>query len=641
MNLKELNKFKYVSFDIFDTLIKRNVHNPKDVFKLVELKYNHMFANQKITDFYHNRIDAEIKANAEKDTEDITFDDIYLQLEGIYDKKTLNLLKEIEIQVEMDICVVNQDMLPVYQHCVKSGKEILIISDMYLPQNIITEILNKNGISHYKKLYVSSTFGLKKRTGSLFRHVLRDLKINKKQMTHIGDNKISDFLQPLKVGIKPILIPTHVNHLHYYNENELPKEDVFAYRTICSFINNHIGGDRYFQVGYETVGPLLFGYINWLINELKEKNIKKIFFLSRDGYLVKKAFDILNTTDIQSQYFFASRRSWIVPSLWMKPELQDVIRHFSTAKRISAKSFLERVGLDPIVYQDTLAEYNLDLNTDVIKYGEVINDSFTAFYQFIQSHIINKSKMEFHSLISYIEQESFHGDIAIFDIGWKGSIQNAMLNIIERQEFNTNIFGYYLGLRRVRSNAHMKGYLFEPGYNEMLKYKEYLCNPFFETFFSAGHGSVERYTKENDKIVPVLLPHEFSAKRGDHIDELKFIDEVQKGALQFVKDIHLHETFNYLVLSPYSSVQNIMNLGIYPSNDDVKLFGDFRYSDFHSFNFSKTKSIFYYLFKPKSIFRDFSNSVWSIGFFKRLFKIPFPYYKFYKKVHFNIWKENN
>ena len=39
---KCVSKYDIVSFDIFDTLLKRNVLRPEDVFDLVEDRYNHL-----------------------------------------------------------------------------------------------------------------------------------------------------------------------------------------------------------------------------------------------------------------------------------------------------------------------------------------------------------------------------------------------------------------------------------------------------------------------------------------------------------------------------------------------------------------------------------------------------------------------
>ena len=60
---KILNKIKNnnnISFDIFDTLIKRNVITPDEVFKLIEIEYNQH--NDKIKNFSKIRKQAYYKA---------------------------------------------------------------------------------------------------------------------------------------------------------------------------------------------------------------------------------------------------------------------------------------------------------------------------------------------------------------------------------------------------------------------------------------------------------------------------------------------------------------------------------------------------------------------------------------------------
>ena len=72
----------------------------------------------------------------------------------------------------------------------------------------------------------------------------------------------------------------------------------------------------YFDFGYKNFGPILVGFSNWLNDEFKKKDIKKVFFLARDGYIMKKAFDYLYGDKYNTKYFYASRRAIIVPSLW-------------------------------------------------------------------------------------------------------------------------------------------------------------------------------------------------------------------------------------------------------------------------------------------------------------------------------------
>ena len=48
------------------------------------------------------------------------------------------------------------------EYAIAQGKEVAIISDMYLPSEIITDILNSLGIKGYTKLYVSCDYGVSK-----------------------------------------------------------------------------------------------------------------------------------------------------------------------------------------------------------------------------------------------------------------------------------------------------------------------------------------------------------------------------------------------------------------------------------------------------------------------------------------------
>ena len=49
-----------------------------------------------------------------------------------------------------------------------------------------------------------------------------------------------------------------------------------------------------------------------------KEHIDKVYFFSRDGYLMKQAFDLLykENTDIKTYYLEVSRRSLRVPILW-------------------------------------------------------------------------------------------------------------------------------------------------------------------------------------------------------------------------------------------------------------------------------------------------------------------------------------
>ncbi len=77
----------------------------------------------------------------------------------------------------------------------------------------------------------------------------------------------------------------------------------------------------YYQYGFNSLGILLFSFSTWLKNNLANKKINKVFFLSRDGFLMKNVFDTIYKNDnIETHYLYVSRRSLNVPNLWKHPD---------------------------------------------------------------------------------------------------------------------------------------------------------------------------------------------------------------------------------------------------------------------------------------------------------------------------------
>ena len=139
MNIEELKKYKYVSFDIFDTLILRNVSKPVDIFEIVEVEYNKIH-EEKLSNFKNLRIEAELTARKNTSKEEITINEIYDNLK--FDNK--DEIKELEIQIEKSFIVKNPEMFEIYNKCLENGLKVIITSDMYLPQEIIEDVLKNN-----------------------------------------------------------------------------------------------------------------------------------------------------------------------------------------------------------------------------------------------------------------------------------------------------------------------------------------------------------------------------------------------------------------------------------------------------------------------------------------------------------------
>lgn len=129
--IKKIEEYDVVSFDIFDTLLKRNVKKPTDVFKYMEKKYNR-------EGFFNERIEAEKRARANNKIE--------VTLKDIYEEMPFDFSKE-ELETESELLIQNDWIISVYKKAVQS-KIVIITSDMYLPEEFIIQILKREKIEN-------------------------------------------------------------------------------------------------------------------------------------------------------------------------------------------------------------------------------------------------------------------------------------------------------------------------------------------------------------------------------------------------------------------------------------------------------------------------------------------------------------
>ena len=96
------------------------------------------------------RINAELKAR-KKIIEEVSIDEIYNFIE--FSPAINEELKNLELKTEYEVCIPNKSIVDLFNECLKNGKKVIITSDMYLPEDIIKDILSHCGITGYEKLY--------------------------------------------------------------------------------------------------------------------------------------------------------------------------------------------------------------------------------------------------------------------------------------------------------------------------------------------------------------------------------------------------------------------------------------------------------------------------------------------------------
>lgn len=97
-----------------------------------------------------------------------------------------------------------------------------------------------------------------------------------------------------------------------------------------------------YEVGYLFCAPMIVDFVIWFSKYIKDNNIDNIWFLARDGYLIKKLFSIINTQ--YSVYFLTSRTAAIRAGVRDNSDLEyiDGMKFSGTI----SENLRERFGID-------------------------------------------------------------------------------------------------------------------------------------------------------------------------------------------------------------------------------------------------------------------------------------------------------
>lgn len=611
-----VKRFNIISFDIFDTLILRNVNNPHRIFDIVEKEYNFP---DKIENFSNVRIQSEIKAYKKWGIP--TLDEIYQVMCEEYPMETVEKYKKEEIKWELLSCMSNPKVKKLYEECVKIGKRIIIISDMYLPRVIIEKMLLKCGFYNYEKLFISSEVKLSKHSGELFEYVIKELDVSANDIFHIGDNIRNDYINPKLKKIQSSLVPGIKKTKSYKSIEE---------EILDNFLKNKKIKENFMGIGYKLFGPLLYGYTNWLHEMFKKECIEYVLFFSRDGYLMQKAYNFLYDEEaVPNSYFYASRRLFLVAALWMSPDLTDVIKMMYLPRYFTINHFINSLGLDEEKLQNEIENLNVNLYQEYDKNQILKSHDFIEFYNHIKTQIIQNSKKEYEGLLIKLRSlDIMHKNLAVVDIGWIGNMQKCFEMIIQKAGLPINITGYYLGVDPSSENqkiCKMRGYLYQKNKNEKLYYKGRFIEPIYELFFMAPHGSALYYEIKNKKALPVCKNFEYHKT-----ETYKSFLKIQKGAFAFIDDYS--EIGNKLKNNEMIYGQYVLKNFLRPKLYFANIFGEMEVYTEKWSNLAKPKKNIEMILRPKQRYKEFILSSWKPGYLKRLFKFPFPYEKILGKL---------
>ena len=365
-------KAEIISFDFFDTLFMRRVASPSDVALILEAEFGKSWAFPSPYSMCRNRAKESLDEN-------YSLDSLYTVLAkstGL-PEVLLEAMKKREIELEKTLLVPRDDVLGCMRTFLEAGKDVYVISDMYLPKSFYADVLSSHGIKLAEgRVLLSNVLRRSKKSGSLWDCYAKEI-IKGRPALHIGDDS-SDIEKPKEYGISTYPAPSAYELLGVSSLAEAAS----AANTLCAsqvlglviarLLNSPYtfsGRDAAVKLeaardmGYAVFGPVILTFLLWLLQKQREDGVGEFLFLSRDGYFLKEDFEFLcgmAGRQVPCKYVGISRQLAMVATIETDDDLMQYL-HMPYSGSVK-ELFEDRLGLSVDADGDATIESCASLN---------------------------------------------------------------------------------------------------------------------------------------------------------------------------------------------------------------------------------------------------------------------------------------
>ncbi|MBO4335969.1 MAG: CDP-glycerol glycerophosphotransferase family protein [Desulfovibrio sp.] len=520
--VKEAPQSTLYSFDIFDTLISRHVLKPCGIFYGVQEKIatsNEGFPEIFKIRYAEIRIDAEasVREYVKKSQGDfeITFDGIFDRLKDVYELKALQveLLKKWEIELELSNVIPIKKNIEYAESLLLENETVVLISDMYLPEDIIRKMLGiVSQTLANAKIFLSSTQRVQKTTQKLYLAVYRALApFRYTEWHHYGDNTFADSTVAGNFGITP-----HIHEIPAFNDFEeglvtfCRHYDAYLVAGLLarSRFMHSLSHKEYYA--YAHLGFCFIPYIAWVITHALRNKTKTLYFISRDGYFLKIIADSyltkLNLTDqIRTKYIYGSRKVWRLPAMIEEVD-EEFFSNFGNFVGVDCYSkLLKSININHSTFQKLFPELNLGFSSSITKHDVKSIVRYFQYSEKFKNYLLQKAAEKRQIVLDYLRQEiDFSEDFAFVEFWGRGYTQTLfgrLLNLAAEKQ-TKNIYYYFRSI--LPSEGDNIRYNFTTNKTSLI---------FVESVFANfPKQTVRAYEKKKDRIVPVMDDEPYDAE---------------------------------------------------------------------------------------------------------------------------------
>ena len=619
---KHSDQYDTVSFDVFDTLFVRRVHDP-DLVKQPVARYINALAKkagawssydivEKTRDSIEN---AHRQANGQENPD---FEANYTQfmpevLQSIfgehYSAEVLEKVTDYEVAMENAMLVAREQIIVLLEFLKQQDKKILLISDMYLPSGIIRRLVADKGLEHYFDDIVSSADTFRaKASGTAYPLVKEKHELDDKRWLHIGDNAFSDGLRADEFGIDAFVIDdlgekkrkNLAKRYQFYAKRQNLWKGRYVQQLMLPLEGENIERSELYADGYQFFA-YLFGYA---ITQLKERadllGIKKIYFCAREGWMLKRCWEIMapilwpeDVDDYELHYLYVSRLSLAQASRANAGlSLFDAENALRPTHNRDFTDIARVYGLDIDALLPFLQRYDLAIDEDLSADTRSM-ESFKKLIALCDDDEFNQcvkrlGKPHADALHCYLDEINFFNDqrVAIIDIGWLSTIQHYLVSAIDDRQDKPIINGFLVSTDNAKfygetAYSETQGLVFDTGEFSSIPWLVTTCKDVFEEITRAEHTTLLSYEPEKEKGYQLRFRDENDASAQAEREQFEHYKDVHKGVFdgvgRFAAAVSVAH-FNVWQLNYWCQLLIMGRLG-FPKTTEIQRLKNFAHQD--------------------------------------------------------------
>ncbi|QGH59722.1 HAD-IA family hydrolase [Serratia proteamaculans] len=582
--------------DFFDTVVERTCHPEVVKRKWVAALIDSYHVRLSVEELYALRLRIEaglcVSSQTQGDDAEFCYDDMSLALyyelqrgQIVAQLPELELFisycRDLELALELSVqqpIVATLDMLRSEK---AKGKKIYLVSDFYLDKQSIIHFATHHGFADiFDSFFVSSENKRTKKEGRAYDVVIAKLGLDVKRTIMLGDNAHSDIVMSKARGLFAHHLPVDQ---HRYDANLQADRER---NRIEKKINQVIAEDKF---SFSWVSCAIYLFTRRLYWVLATKKAKNVYFFAREGEFLQKAFDKYQATlpanfaRINTHYMYVSRRATYLPSLGplSSSAFNKLLYQYGSC---SLSAFLKSINLDEYVCdlkkrfpQVNFEEQHLNIAALPGFIALMEDEEFKSIYDRER----NEQNTYLNEYCNVLMAEKCDEPVHVVDVGWKGSIQDNLAKVTQRQ-----VVGYYFGIldgAECHKNNIKEGLLFDHQWGQRVgddMFNEFRAG--FEVFMGASHGSLKRY---GDSVENFVFDHNEAEIALYHEQIAPF---QQRALHQFSEFAKLERIYSVSDHEIGKAVKKAYFRGVMlPSRHEREKFASIKhYENFGVFNFS-------------------------------------------------------